>query len=107
MRSNLSCFVYMFKGTLNGNRSNYFYRTLRQSFQEGPAIGPGQDATVEDDNYTMITLCSDQAPDALSQFQDRFRQRIFSERITPALLDQFKFRFDQSMVGHGKWQTVS
>src|SRR5205814_2381979 len=85
--------------------SNDFYWTLRQRLQEGPAIGPGQDATVEDDNYSLIALCSDQTADALSQFQDRFGQRIFSERIASALLDQFKFRFDQWMVGHGKWQT--
>jgi hypothetical protein len=73
--------------------------------QEGSAIGSGQDATVEDDNDTTVTSCSDQAAHALSQFQDRFRQRIFSERIAAALLDQFEFRFDQWMIRHGKWQT--
>src|SRR5947207_11504705 len=84
---------------------NNFHGTFRQRLQKGPAIGPGENATVEDDNDTMITLCSDQTTSALSQFQNRFRQRIFSERIAPAFLDQFKFRFDQWMVGHGKRQT--
>jgi hypothetical protein len=95
----------MFKRTLKRNPSNYFYRTLRQRLQEGSAIGSGQDATVEDDNDTMVTPCSDQAANTLSKFQDRFRQRIFSEGIAPALLDQFKFCFDQWVIGYGKWQT--
>ena len=82
-----------------------FHRTLRERLHESATVGSGQNATVEDDNYTVITLCSDQAAYALSQFQDRFRQRIFSEWIAAALLDQFEFRFDQWVIGHGKWQT--
>src|SRR5439155_13992984 len=59
----------MFKRTLNENFSNDFYWTLRQRLQEGPAIGPGQDATVEDDNYSLIALCSDQRPTPCRSFR--------------------------------------
>jgi hypothetical protein len=38
----------------------------------------------------------------LSQFQDRFRQRIFNKRVATALLDQLKFRFYERMIRDGK-----
>ncbi len=42
---------------------------------------------------------------SLSQFQDRFRQRIFSKRIATALLDQLQFCFDERMIRNGKRQS--
>src|SRR5947207_12344527 len=39
--------AYMFKRTLKQKPSDDFYWTLRQRLQEGPAIRPGQNATVE------------------------------------------------------------
>jgi hypothetical protein len=67
-----------------------------------PAIGFGHDAVVEDDNDAAIGSCSDQTAYPLSQFQNRFRQRIFSERVAAALLDQLQLRFYERMIRDGK-----
>src|SRR5882724_13722571 len=80
-------------------------RTFWQRLHECAAVGFGHDAVVEDDNDAAIGLGPDQTAYALSQFQDRFRQRIFSKRVAAALLDELKFRFYERMIRDGKRQS--
>src|SRR5207244_8808098 len=83
---------------------NNFDRTLRQGLHERSAIGLGHDPIVQDHNDTAIGFSSDKTADALSQFQNRFRERILSERVTAAFLNEFQLRFDQRSVRHREWQ---
>src|ERR1043166_4800647 len=71
--------------------SDDFYGALRKRLHEGAAVGPGHDPIIEDDDDATVAFRADQAADALTQFQHRFRQRIFGKRIATALLDQLKF----------------
>ena len=63
------------------------------------------DAVIEDDDNSGVALRSNQAPDSLTKFQDRFRQGIFGERITASRLDQFQFRFNQRMIRNREGQS--
>ena len=66
--------------------SDNFDRTLGQRRQKRAAVRLGYDPVVQNDDDPAIAFCADEAADALSKFQDRFRQRIFRERIAAALL---------------------
>src|SRR6266446_4977017 len=79
-------------------------RTLRQRLHEGAAVGLADDAIVENNDDAAVSFGSDQAADALAQFKDCFWQGVFGERIAAARLDQLEFRFNERMIGHGKWQ---
>src|SRR4030095_1670409 len=103
---------------MRGDRQNNFiiwqpeplenlHRTFWQRLQEGAAVGSGHNTIVQDDDDAAVALCPDQAAYTLSEFQDSFRQRIFSERITPALLNQFEFRFYQWRIRHSKRKTCN
>src|SRR5215211_722814 len=85
--------------------SDNLHRTFRQRLHERAAVGFGYDAVIENDNHAAIGFGPDQTAYALSQFQDRFRQRLFSKRIATALLDQLKFRFYERMIRDGKRQS--
>ena len=81
------------------------HRAFRQRLHERPAVGFSHDAVIENDNDAAVGLGPDQTAHALSQFQDRFRQRIFSKGIAAALLDQLEFRFYERMIRNGKRQS--
>src|SRR6266571_8886109 len=66
--------------------SDYLHRTFRERLHERAPVGPSHDPVVEDDDDAAIAFCSDEVANALSKFQDRFRERIFRERIAAALL---------------------
>src|SRR5262249_48906110 len=85
--------------------SDNFHRAFGQRLHERATIGFGHDAVVEDDNDAAVGLGPDQTSHALSQPEDRFRQRIFSKRIAAALLDQLQFRLYERMIRYGKWQS--
>jgi hypothetical protein len=51
-----------------------FYRTLRQRLHKRPTIGLGHDPVVQDHHDAAVGFRADQTTDALSKFQDRFRQ---------------------------------
>jgi hypothetical protein len=50
------------------------------------AVWLGDDPIIENNNDAVVGFCSDEAPNALSKFQDRFRQGVFCERVAAAFL---------------------
>ena len=65
-------------------------------FSENPVI--------ENDGDAVIFLGADQASDALAQFQNGFRHRIFHEWIAPAFLDGFEPGSGQRVIGNRERQ---
>ena len=52
----------------------------------------------------MIAFRPDESAHPLSQFQDRFRERVFRESIATLCFDAFQFCFNQRMIRHGERQ---
>src|ERR1700739_4015099 len=57
-------------------------RAVWQGPQKGLAVSLAQYPIIQNNDDTFVIFCSNQAADTLSQFQDRFRERIFREWIT-------------------------
>jgi len=83
-------------------RSQNFHRTLRQRTHEGPSVWFRHDSIVENHDDAAIAFSANEAADSLTQFQDCFRQRVFSEGVATARFDIFQFRLDQGMIGNGE-----
>src|SRR5439155_1642240 len=75
-------------------RSHNLHRTLRQRTHEGPSVWFRHDSIVENHDNAAITFDANKAADSLTQFQDRFRQRVFREGVATARFDIFEFRLD-------------
>src|SRR5437764_352615 len=73
-------------------RSHNLHRTLRQRTHEGPSVWFRHDSIVENHDNAAITFGANKAADSLTQFQDRFRQRVFREGVATARFDIFEFR---------------
>ena len=73
---------------------NNLHRTLRQRTHEGPSVRLRHDSIVENHDNAAITFGANEAADSLTQFQDCFRQRVFSEGVATACFDIFQFRLD-------------
>src|SRR5947207_15726662 len=86
-------------------RSHNLHRTLRQRTHEGPSVWFRQDSIVENHDDAAIAFSANEAADSLTQFQDCFRQRVFSEGVATARFDIFQFRLDQGMIGNGERET--
>ena len=71
-----------------------FDRTLRQRGQERLAVALCENAIVQDDDNARIGLGSNQAADALAEFEDRLGQGKIREGISAARLDALNARFD-------------
>src|SRR6266480_7329846 len=62
-----------FRATLRRNLDD-FHRALWQRLREGAAVRFGHDPIIQNHDDAAIGFGADQAADALSKFQDRFRQ---------------------------------
>ena len=74
--------------------SHHLHRAGRERLQKAFAITLTQDPIIQNNDYTFIGLCPDQAADPLSQFQDRFGKRILGERIAAVGLNIFELGLD-------------
>src|SRR4029077_1924387 len=86
-------------------RSHNLHRTLRQRTHEGPSVWFRHDSIVENHDDAAIAFSANKGADSLTQFQDCFRQRVFSEGVATTRFDIFQFRLDQWMIGNGERQT--
>src|SRR5205085_8198730 len=63
------------------------------------------DSVVENHDDAAVRFCPNQPADALSQFQDRFRQRVFRKSVASAFLNELQLRFNQWCVRNRERQT--
>lgn len=77
---------------------------LRQGVQEESAVGLRENARVEDGNDPSIRGSSNEAPDALPEFDDRCRQRQFGEGIPSGIANGIALCFEERMRRWIEWQ---
>src|SRR5438552_12425567 len=85
--------------------SNHLDRAFGQRSQKRFAIALGEDAIIQYHDYALVVPCANEAANALAEFEDGFRKGKFHEWISAARFDCLNARFNERMVGDGKWKT--
>ena len=75
-----------------------------QRLEECLAVAFGEDSRVEEDDQAVIAATTDQAPEALLQFDDRQGKLVIQKGVATLRRDRFHASLGDGIVGDGERQ---
>ena len=86
------------------NRGDSLNWHIGQSLKKHPTVRLGLNPGIKDNHHSLVCRSPDQTSEALTKFDDGFRQLIFNKRITSASPDFIQPSFQQWMIRYSKRQ---